>query len=145
MKKIVLFITAIFLLSIIIVPSYTTINITPNQKHNEKREINTLNEYDIEITTPQEGNFYALGAQFFRLPFNWTILVGPITIRAETSINENTKVKIYIDDNLEITDPISPYEYPWWAVTIGRHTIKAEMFTDDILRDTDTIDVFKIL
>ncbi len=143
MRKTIILIVLACILFIMISPTYPSVN---NLKSQEKdREIETFIDYDIEITTPVEGNFYALGAQFFRLPFNWTVLVGPITIRTEVSEQADYEVKFYIDDVFQVSDLIYPYEYPWWTVTFGRHTLKVELYSEDILRDTDTVEVFKIL
>ena len=108
-------------------------------------DIKTLDTYDIKITTPEEGNLYAIGAQFFRLPFNWTVIFGPITIRASVNATDDFSVKFYVDDVLQTTDDIYPYEYAWWTTSFGKKVIKVELYYEDILRDNDSIDVFKIL
>ena len=57
----------------------------------------------ISITTPQKGNLYVMGAQIVWLPFDWTLIIGPITIRAEVSGVEHPIVKFYIDGTQKFT------------------------------------------
>ncbi|HEC82169.1 MAG TPA: hypothetical protein ENI42_07105 [Thermoplasmatales archaeon] len=95
----------------------------------------------ISISTPQEGNLYAMGAQLFRLPFNWTVILGPITVRADVTGINGFVVNFYIDDELKSSDSSPPFEYPWWDISFGRHVIKAELEGYGL---EDTVQVFKI-
>jgi len=99
-------------------------------------------EPSISIITPEEGNLYVMGAQIIWLPFGWTVVMGPITIRAEVSNMDNAIVNFYIDGELKMTDSMPPYEYPWWSLSFGFHTIKAEISGQNI---SDTVNIFKIL
>lgn len=116
--------------------STATQNVNVNTEHTSTPTIN--------ITTPEKGNLYGMGAQIIKLPFNWNLLIGPITIRAQTSTTDDIKVKFFIDDQLESTDQNSPYEYAWWDLSLGRHTIKVELLQNSIVKDTDTVQAFKI-
>lgn len=98
----------------------------------------------ITITTPIKGNLYAMGAQIASLPFDWTIIIGPITIRAEVTGINGFEVDFYIDGELKDSDPNAPFEYAWWDISSSRHTIEVKLIQDDIVQDTDSIQVFKI-
>ena len=145
MKKFVIFL----FISIILLICNTSICMSTyniSEKNDlEKINIHLLNSYNIEITSPEKGNFYAIGAQVFKLPFNWTVIFGPITIRSEATALNDISVKFYIDDEIQTTDSIYPYEYAWWGTSFGKHTIKVELYSEEILRANDTIEVFKIL
>ena len=95
----------------------------------------------ISIVTPEEGNLYVMGVQIIHLPFGWTVIMGPITIRAEVHEVENPVVNFYIDGELRLSDPIPPFEYPWWDTSFGLHLIKVEVTGQGI---SDTVKVFKI-
>ena len=82
-----------------------------------------------------------MGAQIIWLPFGWTVIMGPITIRAEVTGVENPTVNFYIDDELKMTDTIPPFEYPWWNLCFGFHVIKAEIAGQNV---TDSVNVFKV-
>ena len=101
--------------------------------------------FTITITTPEEGNFYAMGAQLFSLPFNWTIILGPITIKTDVTGIDGFIVDFYIDGQKKFSDNNPPFEYPWWDLSFGRHTIEVKLYSEETLRDTDSIQVFKIL
>ncbi len=96
----------------------------------------------ISITTPQKGNLYVMGAQIVWLPFDWTLIIGPITIRVEVSGVEHPIVKFYIDGTQKFVDPLPPFEYPWWDLCFGRHVIKVELVDYGV---EDSMRVFKIL
>lgn len=108
----------------------------------------------IHITTPEPGNLYVMGAQMIPLPLGFTVIVGPITIRAEiegpttdeqgSTFYQELIVAFYIDGELQMNDSLSPYECSWWDITFGRHTIEVKLFQDDTLLDTDSMQVFKI-
>ncbi|HID25688.1 MAG TPA: hypothetical protein EYP23_04420 [Thermoplasmata archaeon] len=97
--------------------------------------------FSIKITTPEEGNLYAMGAQIIRLPFNWTVIIGPITVRVAVIGVDGFVVNFYIDEVLKFSDSIPPFEYPWWDLSFGRHVIKAELEGYGL---EETIEVFKI-
>lgn len=140
MKKKATIILIIFLLIMPILPTTVFADTKVKDENTEK----TSMLYDIEITTPQEGNLYAMGAQIFNLPFGWTIIVGPITIRADISGINGFEVEFYIDGVKKMTDDSPPFEYPWWDFTFGRHTVEVQLYSEDTLRDTDSIQLFKI-
>ena len=102
---------------------------------------NALSSTSISISTPQSGNLYAMGAQIFRLPFNWTVILGPITIRADVTGTYSFVVNFYIDGELKSSDNSPPFEYPWWDLSFGRHVLKAELEGYGL---NDTVQVFKI-
>lgn len=99
-------------------------------------------EPKITIVTPEKGNLYVMGVQWLRLPYNLTVILGPIVIRAEVSNVENAPVNFYIDDELKFTDKKAPFEYLWRRLSFGFHTIKVEIAEQNI---SDSIRVFKIL
>ena len=106
MKKIV---GAVVIFCIILTMCFTTIvssSIKNDEEYVEDYAVDASVSYDVEITTPEQGNLYAIGAQFFRLPFNWTVIFGPITIRADVVGLNGFSVKFYIDDVLQTT----PYD-----------------------------------
>ncbi len=145
MKKILLSIIVFCILLCFISPTVISTQFAEKNNDNIKTNEDNSYQYEIEIITPAEGNLYALGAQFFSLPFGWTIIVGPITVRAEVTGEDDFTVRFLINDVFQVNDTNSPYEYPWWATGFGKHTIKVELYSEGILRDTDSIDVFKIL
>ena len=98
----------------------------------------------ITIDTPLPGNIYIMGAQFFWLPSNWTIIIGPITIRAAVTGLNGFVVDFYIDGELKTSDINPPFEYPWWGLSFGLHTIEVKLLQDSIVQDTDSIDVLKL-
>ena len=102
---------------------------------------NALPSTSISISTPQPGNLYVMGAQLFRLPFNWTVILGPITIRADVTGINGFVVNFYIVGELKSSDNSPPFEYPWWDIAFGRHIIKAELEGYGL---NDTVQVFKI-
>ena len=101
-------------------------------------------ENTITIETPLSGNVYIMGAQFFGLPFNWTVIIGPITIRTAVTGTNGFVVEFYIDGVKESSDSNPPFEYPWWGLSFGIHTIEVKLLQDSIVQDTDSIEVLKI-
>jgi len=96
----------------------------------------------ITIHRPEEGNLYVMGAQMIRLPFNLTVILGPITIEAYVTGINGFQVEFYIDEALKITDSSPPFEYPWWDLSFGIHTIEVKLVGYEL---SDTLQVFKIL
>ena len=95
----------------------------------------------ITIETPQEGNLYVMGAQIIPLPFDLTIVFGPLTVRAGVTGINGFEVAFFIDNQLKFNDTSWPFEYPWWDLSFGRHTIKVELVGYGL---TDSVEVFKI-
>ena len=98
--------------------------------------------FSITISTPEEGNLYAMGAQIIKLPFNWTVIIGPITVRADVTGIDGFVVNFYIDEVLKFSDSMPPFEYPWWDLSFGTHTVRVELSGHGL---NDTVQVFKIL
>lgn len=96
----------------------------------------------ITITTPEEGNLYFWGASVAKLPFNLTIVIGPITIVAGVTGINGFEVDFYIDGVHQFHDNAWPFEYPWTDFCFGSHTIVAELYGYGI---NDSMRVFKIL
>ena len=129
----------IMVLAILISASAVTVPVLAGEVY---QDTDKQTEPSISIVTPEEGNLYVMGAQIIWLPFGWTVVMGPITIRAEVSNVDNAAVDFYIDDELKMTDSMPPYEYPWWGLSFGFHTIKAQISGQNI---SDTVSIFKIL
>jgi hypothetical protein len=95
----------------------------------------------ISIETPQMGNVYVMGAQMFSLPFDITLIIGPITVRAAVTGLNGFEVDFYIDGEHKFHDSGYPFEYPWWDLSFGKHTITVELTGYGL---SDSIEVFKI-
>ena len=100
---------------------------------------------EITIETPQQGNIYVMGAQFFNLPFGWTLIIGPITIRAGVTGVNGFSVDFYIDGVKVSHDDYPPFEYPWWDISFGKRTIQVDLIQESTVLDTASLDVFKII
>lgn len=122
---------AITILVLLLLPFTTTAD----------KPVQTSSLADIEIETPQEGNLYIMGAQFFPLPLGWTVILGPITIRAAVTGVNGFEVDFYVDDKLISHDSNAPFEAAWWDISFGRHTLKVELTGHGV---SDEIQVFKI-
>ena len=96
----------------------------------------------ITIITPEEGNLYIWGEPVAKLPFNLTIVIGPITIEAGVTGVNGFEVDFYIDGEHKLHDDAWPFEYPWTDFSFGPHTIVAELYGYGI---NDSMKVFKIL
>jgi len=132
-KKIIMLIVSIMLVFTIISPLSAYAGIYNNS---------SFDDPEINIVTPEEGNLYVMGAQIFSLPFGLTILLGPVTVRADVSNGNGYDVEFWIDEVLEFTDPSEPFEYPWWDLSFGKHTIEVKISGTEI---SDSIDVIKII
>jgi hypothetical protein len=97
---------------------------------------------EITIRRPDEGNLYVMGAQIINLPWDLIIIVGPITIEAEVTGGNGFQVEFYIDNELKTTDSSSPFEYPWWELSFGTHTIEVKLVGYAV---SDSVQVIKII
>ncbi len=67
-------------------------------------------ELEVEIIRPKEGYLYIF--DFELIPFQRTMIVGPITIEAESD-SPLDKVEFYINGNLKNIDSSPPYSWIW--------------------------------
>ena len=112
------------------------------QKNMEQKETQIF--FTIKITSPEPGNFYAMGAQLFPLPFNWTVIIGPLVIQTTVTGIDGFVVDFYINGDKKFSDDSPPFEYPWWEMGFGKYTLEVKLYSEETLRDTDTMQVFKI-
>ena len=95
----------------------------------------------ITIITPEEGNLYFWGTSVAKLPFNLTIIIGPITIVAGVTGVDGFEVDFYIDGQFKLHDNSWPFEYPWTNFSFGSHLIVVELSG---YSKSDSMKVFKI-
>jgi hypothetical protein len=135
MKRKIVGIFACCIMLTLIIPVTTIANI---EEYNSSDKIPTT----ITIHKPEKGNLYVMGAQVISLPFDWIVILGPITIEAWVTGLNGFQVEFYIDGVLKTTDTSPPFEYPWWDLSFGRHIIEVELVDHEI---TDSVQVFKLI
>jgi len=67
-------------------------------------------ELEVDITRPKEGRLYIIDIEL--IPFQRTIVAGPITIEAESDTTLD-KVGFYINGKLKNIDSSPPYSWTW--------------------------------
>ncbi|MCD6237088.1 MAG: carboxypeptidase regulatory-like domain-containing protein, partial [Thermoplasmata archaeon] len=80
----------------------------------------------VKITKPVKGGVYFRDKELFVLPFNISIIIGPITIEANvTNATGSAQVEFLINNDSKATDSTEPYNYTYDEKSIGFYTIKA--------------------
>ena len=95
----------------------------------------------VEITRPR--GFYIFDQEIMHLPFDFSIIIGSVTISANT-IDKNyslSRVEFYVDNEFKATEIEEPYSWLWDEGSFGKHTvkIKAYDFTENIAIDDITV------
>lgn len=84
----------------------------------------------IEITRPK--GIYLFDKELIPLPFDFALVIGPITINANATDEESgmNRVEFYVDNEHRGTDYEEPYEWLWGNSTgfFGKHSIKAKAY-----------------
>ncbi|HEC77487.1 MAG TPA: hypothetical protein ENI33_09600 [Thermoplasmatales archaeon] len=93
----------------------------------------------VAITKPKEGMLYFMDREIMPVASNKAIVIGRITIEAETNGN---KVEFYVNDELKYEDYEKPYEWLWNETVWGKYKIKVRAYAED--QTEYEITVFKI-
>jgi len=109
----------------------------------------TFQNMSVTITRPK--GIYILDRQI--IPFPWTIIIGPITIEANATIDEGIidRAELNIYDkkgDLKEWKPIDDPDIPiilisWNATAFGKYTMEIIVFDEQNNSANDTINVWK--
>jgi hypothetical protein len=108
----------------------------------EKNESNVLFHTTITILQPEEGMLYVWSRPLIPLPFNQTIIIGPIVIQAGVTGFNGFEVDFYIDGELKFHDNSWPFEYSWIDPGFWIYLITVELTGYGL---KDSIKVIKII
>ena len=100
----------------------------------------------VEIVKP-ENALYINDKKIIPLPFETSVIIGNITIKANASDNVGiARVEFYIDDELKHINYSYPYYWLWNETAIGRHVIKAIAydFAGNTATDEQKVWIFNI-
>ncbi len=92
----------------------------------------------VAITKPEEGSLYFMDREIMPIGGNRAIIIGKITIEAETNGN---RAEFYVNDELKFTDYEKPYQWTWDEKAIGAYTIKVIAY-DNGKNASDEINVW---
>ena len=92
----------------------------------------------VAISKPREGVLYFLDREIMPIASNRAIIIGKITVEAETNGN---KVEFYIDEELKYSDNESPYQWLWNESAFGSHEIKVIAYDKERNKAEDRMDV----
>ncbi len=81
----------------------------------------------VRIEKPKEGYIYLFDREIMTIGGNRTILIGAITVEAETNGN---KVEFYIDDELKYVDSEAPFSWQWNEFAVGMHEIMVKAYNN---------------
>ncbi len=93
--------------------------------------IHPLEELKVNITKPEVGAIYFKDRKIISIPFNLTIIIGPITISAdiENAYGE-TSVEFIIDDESKAIVDEEPFNYTWNERAFCKHHIEVIAYDD---------------
>jgi hypothetical protein len=85
----------------------------------------------MDIITPKEGNLYLAG---IRIPFPWTVIIGPIKISVNADDFECGifGVEFYIDNVAYEYDTEPPFEWNWKkaSLLLNKHKLKVVTYSN---------------
>ncbi len=93
--------------------------------------IHPLEKLKVNITKPEVGAIYFKDRKIISIPFNLTIIIGPITISAdiENAYGE-TSVEFIIDDESKGIVDEEPFNYTWNERAFCKHHIEVIAYDD---------------
>lgn len=113
----------------------------------------TFQNLSIEITKPKAGKLYVFEKEI--IPFPWTMIIGPITIELNATIDEGTfnrtelhVFNIFGKEVVNVTaidDPEEPWPWPWppEPPLLMKYTLEIIIFDNQENSANDTINFWK--
>lgn len=109
---------------------------------------------EVEIDSPSisliepRGHLYFGDREIISLPGDKTIVLGAITVKAQTASELGIeKVEFYVDNELKETLTEEPYQWLWDETAFSTHTIKVtayDIITGNTATDEQTVWIFNL-
>jgi hypothetical protein len=97
------------------------------------------------INKPKQKHLYLFNNDLGSTIFGNTIIIGKINVQVNPNDLENVSlVEFYIDDNMQLVDDTSPYEWFWDKFSFSRHELMVKTYYNNGFISEDKIDLWKL-